>query len=284
MNPDSIVRFSFRDLPVRGQLVRLQQSWRDAIAAQTYSSDTARRVGEAMALAALLADGIQFEGRVALQATSEGRISTLLGECSARHQLRGIARLREAPGPATEFGNGRLAISLIPEQGEMHQGVVELIQGGLPAAIEHYFATSEQLPTRVLLAADGQRVAAALLQRMPLTTGLAPMAEDDWQRLQLLFDTLASDELLTLQPQLLLQRLFHTDDLNLHPARDLMFHCNCSRERSERALRMLGKEDLTALSNEADEITVSCEMCGAEYRWDGIEAHQIFETQAPQIH
>ena len=138
---DQIIRFSFSKLPVRGQFVRLTQSWLDATEQQHYAPAIRQSVGEAMAAATLLADGIKFEGRVALQATSDGAISTLLGECAQRHLIRGIARLSETHEmPETpSLGNGRLAISLIPDKGEMHQGVVELAGNSIEQSIEHYF-------------------------------------------------------------------------------------------------------------------------------------------------
>lgn len=282
---DTILRFSFSDLPIRGQLVRLTKAWRDAIQHQDYELRTAQLVGEAMALSALLADGIKFDGKVALQATSDGQISTLLGECARKHQLRGIARNNKSPAqPSKLLGDGVLAISLIPEQGEMHQGLVELAGSNMVSVIEHYFENSEQLPTKLILASDENTIAALLIQRMPATAKEVTATGDDWQRLSLMLQTCSDDELLNLQHEQLLSRLFAEDSMNLHPVRNLEFACTCSRERSERALKVLGKEDLTALSNEADEISIKCEICGETYRWDGVEAHLLFETQDPQLH
>jgi molecular chaperone Hsp33 len=87
-----------------------------------------------------------------------------------------------------------------------------------------------------------------------------------------------------LQADQLLYRLFNEDDIVLSPAREIDFGCSCSRSRSEAALKLLGKEDLTALSNETDEITINCEMCGESYTWDSVEAHVLFETSEPRLH
>lgn len=282
---DSILRFSFSELPVRGQLVRLTHAWRDAIQHQAYELPTAQLVGEVMAIAAMLADGIKFDGKVALQASGDGQVETLLGECANRYQLRGIARSNDAPKlPAQLLGKGVLAISLIPEQGEMHQGLVELAGPNLASAIEHYFDNSEQLPTKLILASSADSIAALLIQRMPGSSNEIKTTADDWHRLGLMLQTCSDEELLELPDETLLRRLFAEDSLTLHPLRDLEFACTCSRERSERALQVLGKDDLTALSNEADEINIKCEMCGANYRWDSVEAHLLFETQDPKIH
>ena len=290
---DQIIRFSFSKLPVRGQYVRLTQSWLDATEQQHYAPAIRQSVGEAMAAATLLADGIKFEGRVALQATSDGAISTLLGECAQRHLIRGIARLSEATETAEtpSLGNGRLAISLIPDSGEMHQGVVELAGNSIEESIEHYFLNSEQLPTRLALASDDKGISAILLQRLPdsspLPSGETLSVKDidlNWERLEILFKTNTAKELLSMQVDELLYRLFNEDDILLSPARSIEFGCTCTRERSEAALKLLGKEDLTALSNETDEITINCEMCGAVYTWDSVEAHVLFETARPQVH
>ena len=282
---DSILRFSFAELPVRGQLVRLDQAWREAIQHQDYELPTAQLVGEIMAIAAMLADGIKFDGKVALQATGDGQVGTLLGECANRHQLRGIARPNESPQQLEALlGKGILAISLIPEEGEMHQGLVELAGPDLVSAIEHYFDNSEQLPTKLMLASNADTIAALLIQRMPGSSNQNKASKDDWHRLGLMLQTCSAAELLNLPHEQLLARLFAEDNLSLHPPRALEFACTCSRERSERALQVLGKEDLTALSNEADEINIKCEMCGANYRWDSVEAHLLFETQDPKLH
>ena len=292
---DRIVRFTFNELPVRGQYLRLTRSWLDATAAQHYPAAVRRKVGEAMAVATLLADGIKFDGRVALQATTDGEISMLLGECAQRHVVRGIARMSEANGNedaiTPELGNGRLAISLIPERGEMHQGVVELTENSIAPAVEHYFEHSEQLPTRIEMASDDRGITALLLQRLPDTSPLpsgktldGAVIDEHWERLETLFASCRTDELLTLQAEQLLYRLFHLDTLSLHPPRSIKFGCSCTRSRSEAALKLLGKEDLTALSNETDEISVSCEMCGKTYTWDSVEAHVLFETHTPRMH
>jgi len=293
---DQILRFSFPNLPVRGQYVRLTNSWLDATKQQNYAANIRQSVGEVMAAATLLADGIKFEGRVALQATSDGAISTLLGECAQRHLIRGIARLNEDASKLSAdlsygLGNGRLAISLIPDEGEMHQGVVELTGNAIDKAIEHYFLNSEQLPTRIQIASDESGIAAMLLQRLPDTSPLPSgqvlerkQIDENWERLEILFETNTTQELLNLQADQLLYRLFNEDDIVLSPARRIDFGCSCSRERSEAALKLLGKEDLTALSNETDEIVVNCEMCGEVYTWDSVEAHVLFETSQPRLH
>jgi len=287
---DSILRFNFTNLPVRGQFVRLQKSWLAATERQDYAPEVRRSVGEAMALASLLADGIKFDGRVALQATGDGAISTLLGECAQRHLIRGIARLRE-DAPGNGLGAGRLAISLIPDQGEMHQGVVELQGNTIGPAVEHYFAHSEQLPTRLHTASDDQTITAMLLQRLPRSSPVpsgqvldSSHVDLEWERLEILFATCKPEELLSLPAERLLHRLFNEDDIRLVPPRDIQFGCSCSRQRSEAALKLLGKEELTELSNQTDEIKVNCEMCGEVYTWDSVEAHVLFESHKPQVH
>lgn len=245
-----------------------------------------------MAVAALLADGIKFDGRVALQATSDGVISTLLGECAKRHLIRGIARLaNDDSAEQPRLGAGRLAISLIPDDGEMHQGVVELKGDCVAPAVEHYFEHSEQLPTRLQIASNEDTVTAMLLQRMPRSSPLpngkalaADQVDLEWERLETLFGTAKPDELLSLQAEQLLYRFFNEDDIELLPPRSIAFGCSCSKQRSEQALKLLGKEDLTALSNETDEIVINCEMCGAVYTWDSVEAHVLFESTAPKLH
>jgi len=147
------------------------------------------------------------------------------------------------------------------------------------------------LPTRLQVASDETTITAMLLQRLPRSSPLpsgevldSHAVDIEWERLEILFATCKNEELLGLDVEQLLHRLFNEDDIQLVPPRTIAFGCSCSRQRSEAALKLLGKEDLTELSNQTDEITINCEMCGEVYTWDSVEAHVLFESQQPRMH
>ncbi|MEP6635033.1 MAG: Hsp33 family molecular chaperone HslO, partial [Luteimonas sp.] len=143
----------------------------------------------------------------------------------------------------------------------------------LSEAFEDYFRQSEQLPTRVLLVADGTRAAGLMLQKLPGDEG----DDDGWARVGALFDTLAPGELLELSAASLLQRLFHQDGVRLLGEKPLRFGCSCSRERVADMLRSLGKEEASAAAAERDgEAEIRCEFCGQRYCFDMAGINALF--------
>ena len=141
----------------------------------------------------------------------------------------------------------------------------------LQAAFEHYFRQSEQLPTRLLLASDGERAAGLMLQKLPGDGG----DEDGWRRANALFDTLTPDELLALPGPTLLHRLFHEEAPEVLAGRSLRFGCSCSRERVEAMLVSLGQEEARAAVADGA-ARVRCEFCGQGYAFTGAEIEGLF--------
>jgi molecular chaperone Hsp33 len=200
--------------------------------------------------------------------------------------LRGIARGGEDSAPDAGFveltRDGLMVITLEPDgSGERYQGVVPLEGAHLGEALEGYFAQSEQLPTRVLLAADEHVAAGLLLQRLPGEGGHGAVDPDGWNRAEHLAATVAPAELLSCDPELLLHRLFHdvprvdADVLPLYP------RCRCSREKVTDVLRRIGREESLAAVQQTGEALVTCEFCGRTYRFDRIDIESLFLPQPP---
>ena len=255
---DRLYRFTFEDFPVRGQWVRLEQTVAAAHAVKSYPEPITRMLNEMLAAVAMFADNLKFEGAIALQSRGQGgALIRTLAECRDQAHLRGIAHLEEdIPQPANDdlaawLGDGRLALSLIPppdSQQTPYQGLVELAEPRLSDNLEHYFAVSEQLPTRLFLASNGKRVTGLLLQRLPgsdSATEISRAADDEaWSTLVTLADTLTTAELETLPAATLLTRLFNEYSCRLHPPRELSYRCTCSRQKSDRTLRVLEPAEL----------------------------------------
>lgn len=309
MSQDVIQRFSFANAPIRGQWVRLSDTLEEAWQRQSYPQTGQRLLGEMLAAVSLMADGIKFDGKVALQARGHGAVTTALAECRDRHLLRGLVRWdddAETPGeeavaaagalggePALSslLGAGQMAITLTPEndsQATSYQGVVALSDDSLARNLEEYFANSEQLPTRMFMAfADGS-VTGLLLQRLPvadLATELTLDLHDDaWREVELLAETVTESELATLPVATLLRRLFHEHTVTLHPARTLEFACTCSRQRAERVLKALPKEEILELLETRGMVDVTCEVCGARYEYDKVDTHLLYERGGRRLH
>lgn len=282
---DFIQRFHFSDSPVRGEIVQLEATLAEVLARHTYPERVANLLGEAIAASVLLASTLKFEGALILQARGEGPLELLMVECNHRREVRAIAQVREDWSEACAelplealFANGQLAITIDPVDGQRYQGIVPLQGQRLASCLEHYFAQSEQLPTRLWLAADEDGAAGLLLQVLP---GHDQGEDADiWPRLTQLTDTVRTDELLELPASELLYRLYHEESVELHAAADVCFRCTCSRERTEQVLLSLGEAELRGILAEQGRIDISCQFCHQEYGFDAIDVEQLLRGGA----
>jgi molecular chaperone Hsp33 len=272
---DALRRFMFERFPVRGEIVRLEDSWRAMLENQHYPPAVRALLGEAMAAAVLLASTLKFDGLLTLQLQGDGPLSLLVVQCASNLSVRGLAKWQgEDPrGTLAELtAGGRLVITIERRRAkERYQGIVLADTTSLAGCLEAYFAQSEQLPTRLWLAADGRSAAGMLLQQLPGDVAAPGDDADGWRRAGLLADTLSTDELLSLDAEPLLRRLFHEEDLRLADTRDVRFRCSCNRERVEAALRLLGRNELDDLLASEGRIEVRCEFCNKAYAMDAVD-------------
>jgi molecular chaperone Hsp33 len=266
---DRSLRFLFDETDIRGESVHLHQSFQQIVAIHQYAPGVSRLLGEFMAAAVLLSTTLKFEGKLILQVRSEGQIPLLMVECNNRRQIRAIARGAEqatSDNFAQLLTNGQLAITVDPDKGKRYQGIVPLEGDSLASCLDAYFAQSEQLLTRVWLAADDSRAAGLLLQQLPPQAAPDPGArEEHWQHACTLAATVTSEELLQLQAEQILNRLYHEDPLRVFEPQSIEFHCNCSRERTFSALASLGAAELQDILKEQDTIAMDCEFCNQQY-------------------
>ena len=285
-------RFLLPHAGVRGVSVRLQQTWQDILAHAQYPDAVRELLGQSCAAAALFTGHAKVNGRLSLQLRSQQALRTLFAECTAQDTLRGIARMADG---ATNISHdlrqlgedALLAITienpgLDPREPQRYQSLVSLQAATLSEAFEDYFRQSEQLPTRLLLVADGERAAGLILQKLPGDEGDG----DGWNRAGALFDTLRSDELLALPGSQLLHRLFHEEAVQILAEQSLRFACSCSRDRVAAMLHSLGEDEARAAlaDGQAD---VRCEFCGQRYLFTDVQVEELFslagvEVQAPE--
>ncbi len=283
---DKLYRFTFEGFPVRGQWVRLSRTIADAQAVRAYPAAIADLLNEMFAAVAMFADNLKFEGAVALQSRGNGgALIRSLAECRNQQHLRGIAHLEEdialhpnAQDLSVWLGDGQLALSLIPPpdtQQTPYQGLVALTEPTLAANLEHYLEVSEQLPSRLFLTSARDSVTGLLLQRLPSADQATEIsaADDDeaWSTITTLADTVTVEELQTLPAEVMLRRLFNEYTCRLHPPRSLSYRCTCSRQKSDRTLRILDARELESLLEEQGQIHVDCEFCGTRYAYDAID-------------
>ncbi len=268
---DRARRFLFEEADIRGESVHLDAAYREILAIHQYAYGVGRLLGEFLSAAVLLSTNLKFEGKLVMQVRSEGQIPLLMVECDHSLQVRGIARGAEhatSNSNAQLLGDGQLAITVDPTNGQRYQGIVPLRQGSLAQSLDAYFEHSEQLKTRIWLAADGQQAGGLLLQQLP-----AQITEDEAQRLQQwdhacsMAGSVKEVELLELDAQRLLHRLYHEDPVRLFEPSPVSFHCTCSRERTRNALATLHPTELEELLQELGSITMDCEFCNQHYNF-----------------
>ena len=295
---DELFRFSFEDGRVRGVSVKLEETWHQAIENADYPPAVAALLGEAVAGAVLMVASLKFEGRLVLQFAGRGPISLLVVQVRSDRQFRCMAkwdqeRLAGAGESLTDLmGEGQLVLTIEPDQGQRYQSLVPIAGERLAAAIEGYFQQSEQLPTRLVLAADEQATAGMLVQQMPETGGIVPAGgagADTFEHVGKLVDTLVGDkgraEMLAISAPELLHRLFHQEALRIHDVARVAFRCGCSRDAVGSMLSGLGREELEAsLDNEETpgNLEIRCDFCGSLYRFDRVDVEQLLSGEGVQ--
>lgn len=284
---DSLQRFLFESAPVRGELVHLDATWRAVLERHNYPAALRAVLGELMAAAALLSATLKFDGSLILQIQGSGAVKLIVVECTSEQTMRATAKW-EGELPATGFralvGDGRFVITIVPRDiTQTYQGIVELSGDSVAAVLEHYMASSEQLETRLWLASDDTQAAGMLLQRVPAPAGrdrsTAASDTDAWPRALALSDTVRAAELLTLPAREVIHRLFHEEDVRVFEPRIVSFRCSCTRERVVSMLRMLGRSEVQAILSERSAVEVGCEYCNRQYRFDAVDAEQVFAAE-----
>jgi molecular chaperone Hsp33 len=314
-----LLKFIFDGLPVRGSIVRLTDAWTDILARREGNASTgawpppvAELLGEMAAAGALMQSNIKFNGALVLQIFGSGPVKVAVAEVQHDLALRATAkvvgdvavtaRLSDLVNPDNK---GRCAITLDPQEKfpgqQPYQGVVPLHGDRrekierLSEVLEHYMLQSEQLDTKLVLAADHKVAAGLLIQRLPIQ-GEGNLAgsfvsranedeiglNEDYNRISILAGSLTREELLELDSGAILHRLFWEEKLLRFEPQTPRFACTCSRERVANMIRGLGREEAEAILAERGEIDVGCEFCGQQYRFDAVDAAQIFTSPGDQ--
>lgn len=288
---DYILPFQIETPGIRGRLVRLGPAIEAIAGGDRYPAPVARLLAETLAMGAVLASGLKYDGIFTLQLQGDGPVGVVMMDVTSDGDMRGYAQFaadrlnaRLAPGalplsgPVPRLlGAGQMVFTV--DQGpntERYQGVT-LLEGATIADCTHaYFRQSEQLQTAVCLAAtdpavetEAPRSAALMLQRLPPASPLAFDADDDWRRAVVLLSSLTPAELLTSNgdDDAMLYRLFHEDGVRVYPRRLLRHRCRCSQRKVERALCSFPIEEVKALLIDGV-VTVTCEFCKKTYVFD----------------
>ena len=310
---DALHKFIFEGLPVRGMLVRLGPAWREVQARHAqqgaYPAPVRNLLGEMAAAATLMQANIKFDGALILQVFGDGPVKLAVVEAQPELSFRATAKvIRDVPADArlaemvNVHGQGRCAITLDPKDrsggAQPYQGIVALHgDAGEPLqaladVLEHYMLQSEQLDTRLILAADENVAAGLLIQRLPVEgeSNLQREHREDeiglneaFNRIAILAATLKREELLTLDADALLRRLFWEEDLRRFEPLSPRFACTCSRARVRAMLNGLGREEVHSILAERGDVEIGCDFCGTQYRFDAVDVGDVFTPAADRL-
>ena len=290
----------FESSLVRGELIEISEAWQQVLTRRTYPPAVSAMLGEMMAAAALLSANLKFDGTIIMQIHGDGPVQLLVVECDAALRLRATAKLAEGVSVDEQAslqqlvnanGEGRFAITLDPADKkpgqQAYQGIVALEGESVATVIENYMMRSEQLDTRLWLAADDKVARGLLLQKLPGDGGKTTALEDTdtWNRTVTLASTLNTQELLSTDIMTLLQRLYWEETVRVFDPRHPSFHCGCSREKVGNMLKMLGREEIDSALAELGKLDVNCDFCGQDYLFDAVDCRQLFvlETLADAV-
>jgi molecular chaperone Hsp33 len=280
---DTLQRFLFDNTPVRGEIVHLDATWQAILDKHDYPPLVRDILGEMMAAAVLLAATLKLNGRLVIQLQGKGPISLMVVECSNARELRGLAHWQDLPEQGDLLslaGNGQLTITLEPANDqERYQSIVELKGKTISDALMNYLQQSEQLDTYLWLAANDQRAAGLLLQKLPKDSRRQTrdiQDPDAWNRVVKLSSTVTKEELLEVEGLNLLYRLFHEESVRLFEPQPVCFRCSCSRERVANMLRSFGIDELNVIIEEKGKVEVACEFCNQKYEFDSVDVGGLF--------
>jgi molecular chaperone Hsp33 len=292
--PEQVQRFILENRPVRGHWVGIGAGWRELRQFREYSAPVQELLGQAVCAALLLAGTLKFKGTLTLQLEGNGAVKLLVAQCTHDFRYRALARA-DGDGAATSLTpevfrwlvgeEGRLTVTIEAEEREMrYQGVVPLAGHSLAACLEQYFASSEQLPTRVRLAASAENAAGLLVQRLPGGGGVEADATDEeaaaaWADAQASLEAVTAADLLHFTGEELLMQDFRHQDVRVFTGTPVKFECRCDARRVATMLRGLGQEEVRDVLKEQGAVTVTCDFCNRPYQYDAAAVDALFAAE-----
>ncbi|WP_020407070.1 Hsp33 family molecular chaperone HslO [Hahella ganghwensis] len=285
MSTDNLKRFIFDNLNIRGELVVLGKTTQDMFSKHQYPAEIKQLLGQLACSSLLLSATLKIQGSISIQASGSGPVTAIMAEATHKRTCRGIARYNAPPeGESLKaiLGNqATLVMTITPVKGQRYQGIVELTQDNLAGCIEDYFAHSEQLATRLWLFQTDEVWGGLLLQQLPHQQD-TEQHQEDWERVCALAATLTAEELLGLEAETVLHRLFHEETVRVLEDEPTAFWCSCSEERTLEVIKSLGQEEVFSILDEVGKIDIDCQFCYQHYSFERERIEQLFAD--PTVH
>ena len=279
---NTVQRFLFEHSNIRGEIVSLDSSWKSVLERRNYPPSVRKLLGEITAATALLSATIKLDGTLSIQFKGQSSLVLLLAETSGISSFRSTAKWRDnkelAEPNINLLAQGTLAVTITPKKsGQAYQGLVNVDSDSIQKSLEDYMQQSEQLTTRLWLASNDQKAAGILLQKLPMEHR---DESDDWHRITTLASTITNEELLTLDFETILKRLFHEETIRIFEESPVIFSCSCSEKRTEGMLQSLGESEVRAILSEEDNVNITCEFCGKNYIYSSSGIDRIFSNES----
>lgn len=291
---DTLLRFIFKETPIKGAAVRLSTAWSAMRQYQNWPESVTRLMGEMTAGSILLASSLKFEGALIMQVQGDGPVRLAIVEVRNGLLVRATVKMNEGEEVSDKMGmkellnahgRGRCAIMLDPvdrREGEpLYQGVVPLTGENIADALMGYMEQSEQIHTKLWLAADSEAASGLMLQQMPDFGGKDEALKNDddgLNRIETLAATITDEELLELSPQEITHRLFWEEAPEYFTPAEPKFACTCSREKVEAMIRNLGEVEALQIIKDEGEIKVTCDFCGRTERFSAEDIVKLFDN------
>jgi molecular chaperone Hsp33 len=279
-NQDLLSRFIFDNTAVRGNHIQLSQTIQQALQHHNYPNLLKTALSELMVASALLAATLKMQGALVLQIQGRGKLKLLVVECTSQLEIRATAKWT---GDIVEdnfialLEQGQFVITLDPKDGrQTYQGIVPIEGHTIAEILQNYMQRSEQIETRIWLTSANNQAAGMLLQKLPEQLEIDT---DAWNRICQLADTTTKQELIELDANELLHRLFHEENVRIFEPHTAQFKCSCTRKNVGNMLRMLGTEEISSILAERESIEVHCDFCNQAYVFDAVDAAQLLASE-----
>ncbi len=275
---DNLQKFIFEHANIRGEIVHIENTLQVILNQREYPKLVEKLLAEAILSCLLLCSSIKFEGRLDLQFQGDERLPLLLVQSDHNLNIRAYAKFSQDVGTgdyAAAFLNGQMSITISQDKkNNVYQSIIPIQSTSMSENLMHYFAQSEQLSTQLWLAVGEGRAAGMMLQLMPGQD--SEQREQFWEYAVQLGQTVKDEELLNLDNQTLLHRLYHETELRLYESKPTAFKCRCNQEKMLQALTILGENEAEEILEEEGKIDVSCDFCNKTYSFDSIDISVLF--------
>jgi molecular chaperone Hsp33 len=277
---DGLQRFIFENAEIRGEIARLEETYQCIIAQRPYPEAVKLILGEAMVACLLLVGCIKFEGELNLQFEGSDVLPVMIVQCDHLLNVRAFARFAEGHSSSEyqqAFLNGKMMFMIKQNhQTDTYQSLIPITSTSMSQNLMNFFAMSEQVATQVHIAINKNRVAGFLLQLLPGQDTV--QRELFWEYATVIGKSISDDELLNLDNQTILHRLYHEIDIRLLLEKEAIFQCRCSVEKMKKLIKMLGENDVNDLLKESGQVEITCDFCNQHYLFDSIDVAMIFRT------